>query len=81
MKRREISPMKFLRFLCLLGVLLAAAPGALLAADDAIAPPMSDAPAPTIAPTIKAILMLQFQLVGVGKLLLVINTALQLVNC
>ena len=34
MKRREISPMKFLRFLCLLGVLLAAAPGALLAADE-----------------------------------------------
>jgi len=34
MKRREISPMKFLRYLCLLGVLLAAAPGALLAADE-----------------------------------------------
>ena len=34
MKRREISPMKFLRYLCLLGVLLAAAPGVLLAADE-----------------------------------------------
>ena len=34
MKRPEVSPVKFLRLLCLLGVLLAAAPGALLAADE-----------------------------------------------
>jgi hypothetical protein len=60
---------------------LAAKPEGAFLADDAIAPPMSDAPAPSTAPRIKAILMLQFQLVGVGKHLLVIITALQLVNC
>lgn len=34
MKRPEVILVKFLRLLCLLGVLLAAAPGALLAADE-----------------------------------------------